>query len=421
MASPLPSDLADLTVASYYGATALTSITPGTVGHEGGQPFYIIGEFQDVDCAVYISRNGVHLPCYSGVPGRGNVVKPLHPTVLRAVMPPLSPTTDATLFDVRVVQGGDDITLADVVTVDYKSWSEQTMALRRLLPPLWKTGYRTLETNPLVTHPSLSERSEIVLPVAPRIGFLASDMDGDDTFNTGWSDGYVFPVGSGNRWTVITSSTEPEAGLRQVHGANQVSATFRDDGSTPPYVDLAPGVNGVLQCLGTFAGALDWMVNDVEDCEVIVCVRPGAFDQIGGVITVTRTVGAPGTNQCSVMHDMRVASPNRMYTIMNPNGTNYSALPAQDTAPISNGVLCSSTQWVKNDAVKITGEDNITYASPSNAAAVPTTGSGYYTLGSAFIGYYKAGIHAVLLFDRVLTSQQRLDTFAQLRARFQDD
>lgn len=260
-------------------------------------------------------------------------------------------------------------------------------------------------------------RAEVVLPVAPALGFLASDMDGDGTFNTSsdWTSAYVFPNGSGQRWTMVAESTwTSHVGVTQMQGANSASATFRpDDGVTPPHVDMSGGVNGILTSVAGSAGALDFMV-DATDYEVIVAVRPLGFATIGAVVNTLN-------NRTLVAHDIRAADPNRMYGYSAMPGTSDTVLPARDTWPTTNGINVGSYRWQASDFNYFVAEDGTEYAGTSTTGATSAAGENQFlSFGSGFIGYYKAAVHAVLLFDRVLTTQERLDTFAVLRARFED-
>ena len=259
-----------------------------------------------------------------------------------------------------------------------------------------------------------SRRAEIELPVAPGLGFLASDMDGNSTFNTTWTSEYTFPNGSGRLWTTVPESTRTSVpNMNVLRGSNSANCKFRPETSTtPPFIDFSDPGNGVLTSAGGLAGALDWMI-DATDIEIIYVARPLASNTIGGLMSLVN-------NRYVIAHDLRPASPNRCYAYSNI-GQASTILSAAETFPLMKGIMVGSYRWIAGDRTYLTNEAGVEFAGGTVASASSVAGEvQFIALGSAFIGYYDGGIHAALLYDRSLTTQERLDTFAELRARFED-
>lgn len=133
------------TVAVY----ALDSVSPSSVEDDGGYVLTLLGQFGDEPVTVAVVVGGNDLVCYSGKSGDGNGPSPrLGGTKLTAVTPPLAIGGP---YDVKVTVGVSTVTLAAALTSNARQWKERTHALRRLFPPWYRMGPRTLESVDLLT------------------------------------------------------------------------------------------------------------------------------------------------------------------------------------------------------------------------------------------------------------------------------
>lgn len=138
--------------------TEVDEVRPPVVEDEGGCEIFLIGLFQNLPATVSIILPGpIELVCYSGTYGQGNSPLPLAPSVLKAVTPPL-PIGGP--YDIKVVQGDDEVTLAGALTVVARNWRTKVFGYRKLFPPWWKTGFRNLDVVDLL----ISELTTQVIP-----------------------------------------------------------------------------------------------------------------------------------------------------------------------------------------------------------------------------------------------------------------
>lgn len=134
----------------------LTQITPIAASIRGGAMLRITGDLTGLlgqGFRVYVGPNGdaTDRPCYSGVPGQGNIVYPRSETELRCWLPDL-PTTTGTGYNVFIVSTDAvyEGVLIDVLDVLPEQYHSKTWSMRRLFPPHWAVGPRTPDTLPEV-------------------------------------------------------------------------------------------------------------------------------------------------------------------------------------------------------------------------------------------------------------------------------
>lgn len=85
--------------------------------------------------------------CYSGKPGQGNTVYPWTALILRAytpVLPAGGPYT-VKVTDLDTAETHSNATAPSYVYRDFKS---TVFAMRKVLPPLWRTGPRDIDLVP---------------------------------------------------------------------------------------------------------------------------------------------------------------------------------------------------------------------------------------------------------------------------------
>lgn len=141
--------MSDVFISSYtFSAILLTSISQPVVEDDGGYPITITGQFLDRTAQVFVERGPVQFRCYGGESGRGFNPYPL-PTTLGFVTPPM-PRGGAP-WDVRVIQGTEQEVLPGVLSVVARNWQSGTFEFRRVFPPWWRTGPRSLTSVELLT------------------------------------------------------------------------------------------------------------------------------------------------------------------------------------------------------------------------------------------------------------------------------
>lgn len=130
-------------------AFSLVSVNPVIVPENGGHLIEISGTAFNIAHAhkVYIGTTGTtaDAPCYSGVPGQGNVVYPITTTLLCVYTPLLDPIGGPYKIFVRDLDNSDEDTLTsfDAIHRDYNS---HVFSGRAILPRFYKTGGRSMDT-----------------------------------------------------------------------------------------------------------------------------------------------------------------------------------------------------------------------------------------------------------------------------------
>lgn len=143
---------------------AVVEADPATVEDIGGTVLELGGLFQkEVPCLVEVLIDGTPHACYSHDAGRGNNPVPLGDNTLICATPPLPRGGP---YDVRVTQDVNVETLASAISVVHRFYRDQTYKLRKVLPPKWLKGARTLRDEPTV--------EELVLMGIPTIFQSAS-------------------------------------------------------------------------------------------------------------------------------------------------------------------------------------------------------------------------------------------------------
>ncbi len=127
---------------------ALTSVVPTEVPEDGGYLIRILGDFSDYlgqPFQVHIGSAGdaTDDAAESGVPGQAQIVYPLNADEIRCYSPPLDPGT----YDVfvRLTDNSDSDSLVAVFQTFPKGFETSVYDLRRVLPPYYLVGPRSIE------------------------------------------------------------------------------------------------------------------------------------------------------------------------------------------------------------------------------------------------------------------------------------
>jgi len=135
-------------------AFSLTSISPDTVLSDGGREIIITGVFEEGHSyKVFMGDLGtVGDPgCCSGIPGQGYLIYPSPPVLGGAftrlvvyspkVNPSVTPYT-ITVIDYNTLEAH---TLSAVITACKNQYFTTVYSMKRLFPPHYKTGSRSIE------------------------------------------------------------------------------------------------------------------------------------------------------------------------------------------------------------------------------------------------------------------------------------
>ena len=134
-------------------ATGVNGSNTAELFEDGGMELVIAGTFEkDRPYKVYIGdhKDTTDAICYSGVPGQGNSIYSEINNKLY-VYTPMLVSTGSTPYSLTVL---DTVTLAtqvlpDCVYVRKKQFFNKVYSLRKILPPIYKTGARIIkEENP---------------------------------------------------------------------------------------------------------------------------------------------------------------------------------------------------------------------------------------------------------------------------------
>lgn len=128
-------------------AISLTTVSPTTLGADGGIKLTIEGDFaehlgQDF-YAELVPGGGDPIRCLSGRPERANLILPLNAVKMVCYAPQATP---GVAYDLRVRLPDDSVSaaIAAPFTVLPKQYNTSVFAYRSLMPPTYKTGPRNL-------------------------------------------------------------------------------------------------------------------------------------------------------------------------------------------------------------------------------------------------------------------------------------
>jgi hypothetical protein len=146
-----PQNVSNLVTAGWMedAQTAIAGVDPATVECDGGYVVEIAGVFQQgVPCTVKLVRDAVEVPCYSDQSGEAFAPVPTRGgTLVRFATPILPYGGDP--WDVVVTQGGFEVSLPAYLTVVPHNWHQRTLAFRAVMPPVFRTGPRDVDTEDL--------------------------------------------------------------------------------------------------------------------------------------------------------------------------------------------------------------------------------------------------------------------------------
>ena len=122
--------------------------TPRYVEDKGGEFLTVTTDDAlplETDLYVYVYDGVTEHRCYSGVAGSGDVIRAIDANTVRFVVPEL-PIGGA--YDVRVKTTGGALqtTLSAFLQVVARNWETKVFDLRRLYPPWYKTGPRSVDS-----------------------------------------------------------------------------------------------------------------------------------------------------------------------------------------------------------------------------------------------------------------------------------
>lgn len=130
--------------------------------YRGGRAVRLRGRFASTPAAVTVRVAGAPFPCYSGTSGQGYSPKAKSPTILDCALPALPIGGPYDLEVAQVVRGSlQTVTLSECIFAQQASWSSKTLALRRILPPTWRLGYRDLDLIPVKQSVELTMASRL--------------------------------------------------------------------------------------------------------------------------------------------------------------------------------------------------------------------------------------------------------------------
>ena len=125
----------------------LTGVNISRIPENGGHEIQVQGTFEPpIRYWVYIGATGTIADtlCYSGKPGQGTIIFPFSPTVLLCYSPLLAPGKDV-FITVKDLDEGSVLSLGDPIAVDYVQFYSTVFSIRKVLPPFYKTGPRSIE------------------------------------------------------------------------------------------------------------------------------------------------------------------------------------------------------------------------------------------------------------------------------------
>lgn len=132
----------------------LTAASPATVFENGGYLIEIQGTTFDPSHGfnVHIGPLGSASDpiCYSGVPEQGNTIYPWTVAKLRVYTPLLDLAPVSLKHDIYVIDTdtAENHTLAFEMEVTNRDFKSGTFAIRKVLPPHWRTGPRDIDLVP---------------------------------------------------------------------------------------------------------------------------------------------------------------------------------------------------------------------------------------------------------------------------------
>lgn len=126
----------------------INSSVTANVFEDGGYVIYIPGSYEDgASYSIHIGdyRNALDPVCYSGIPEQGSSIYPQLNGVLYAYTPLLQ-ITGVNPYSVTVINEStlSVQTLIDVLFVRKKQFYNKVYRIRKVLPPRYKTGPRSI-------------------------------------------------------------------------------------------------------------------------------------------------------------------------------------------------------------------------------------------------------------------------------------
>jgi hypothetical protein len=125
----------------------ILSVAPSEVEGIPGTEMTLFGTFTlgiPIHIAIGPLGNDNDPHCYSGVPGQGDVYFSKRVDQLRVFLPDLPPG----VYHLHAHNGDDSFTLLNAITVRPKQFRSNLIGLRRILPPKWDVGPRSIEVEP---------------------------------------------------------------------------------------------------------------------------------------------------------------------------------------------------------------------------------------------------------------------------------
>jgi len=140
--------MTDVFVGEYsLAGVTLTSVVPPILEDDGGYLLTLTGLFKDAPAKVLLVQGLDTYECYSSKGGQSYDPRPRNPITMIVASPPVP----RGVYTVRVVQDVDDDELVGALTVVARNWKSRVFDLRRVFPPWYKTGPRSLDSVDLLT------------------------------------------------------------------------------------------------------------------------------------------------------------------------------------------------------------------------------------------------------------------------------
>lgn len=213
---------------AFFQNLTLTSVSPSQVEDAGGDEIVITGQFLDSDAQVFVVVSGQDVPCYSGASGQGSRPRPVNPTTLRAVVPPLDIGGP---YQLKVVQGSQTAYLDLAVTTVARNWGTRVFRLRRVFPQWYATGPRDLGTVDLLV-PGSPNLGHSIDPIADQQPVLSQAFSFTPTVNN--------PDGDPLTWSSVGTPLPGWASLNASTG--EITGT--------------PGISDLLTANGVTSGII---------------------------------------------------------------------------------------------------------------------------------------------------------------------
>ena len=123
------------------------TISPAVVQRDGGYEITVTlsGSVVDGLYFIHVGPNGDTTDdrCYSGIPGQGEQIQ-VTSFVFTCWVPPM-PVGGPYAFTFVPVAGGSTITSVAALPVVPQFFRNRIQSLRKIFPPFWKTGFRSLD------------------------------------------------------------------------------------------------------------------------------------------------------------------------------------------------------------------------------------------------------------------------------------